>query len=307
VFPDHSIFSHSPIKHQKWGNFWAGSTLVWRKGTFMLLVFAFCGANLPVMAADWRCGADIIAGDPQALLPMDRESVWHDVQLNIEAVDAFTAAELPGKSFRLADIAFVPGYEDAARAWLEQANANKVSVTPLAEQPDFLGRIPVRIQNEGVGDWHAELLAAGLAMLVPESGQDVSELIGIEDTAVKNQSGIWSDPSPETAYYVRAHDAAAENPPTARDAIGRFAVIDGTIRSIEHQEWRSYLNFGSNWREDFTIALDATVRDAFANGGDFQDIMQDWVGQEVRVRGVIENRGGPYITLENPFWLCLDR
>ncbi len=280
---------------------------MWRKCTLMLLVVVFCGVNLPVMAADWRCGADIIAGDAQTLLSTDPRPVWHDVQLNIEAVDAFTAAELPGKSFRLADIAFVPGYEDAARAWLEQASTNKVSITPLAERSDFLGRLPVRIQDEGVGDWHAELVAAGLGMLVPESRQDVSELIGIEDTAIENQSGIWSDPSPEPAYYVRAHDAGAENIPIARDAIGRFAVIDGTIRSIEHQEWRSYLNFGSNWREDFTIALDATFRDAVANGEDFQDILQDWVGQEVRVRGVIENRGGPYITLENPFWLCLAR
>ncbi|AXO13586.1 hypothetical protein DY252_04655 [Thalassospira indica] len=307
MFLDHSIFSHSPIKHQKWGNFWAGSTLVCRKGTFMLLVVAFCWANLPVMAADWRCGADIIAGDAQTLLSTDPKPVWHDVQLNIEAVDAFTAAQLPGKSFRLADIAFVPGYEDAARAWLEQASANKVSITPLAERSDFLGRIPVRIEDQVIGDWQAELLAAGLAMLLPESGQDVSELIGIEDAAIKNHSGIWSDPSPATAYYVVAVDAGGEKTPTASDAIGRFAVIDGTIRSIEHQEWRSYLNFGSNWREDFTIALDATLRDAFANGEDFQDILQDWVGQEIRVRGVIENRGGPYITLENPFWLCLAR
>lgn len=280
---------------------------MWRKCTLMLLVVVFCGVNLPVMAADWRCGADISAGDAQTLLSTDPRPIWHDVQLNIEAVDTFTAAELPGKSFRLADIAFVPGYDDAARAWLEQASANKVSITPLAEQPDFLGRIPVRIQGEGVGDWRAELLAAGLAMLVPESGQDVSELIRIEDTAIKNQSGIWSDLGPETAYYMRAHDTGAENIPTARDAIGRFAVIDGTIRSIEHQEWRSYLNFGSNWREDFTIALDATVRDVVVNGEDFQDILQDWVGQEIRVRGVIENRGGPYIALENPFWLCLAR
>ncbi|GAA0611645.1 MULTISPECIES: hypothetical protein [Thalassospira] len=273
----------------------------------MLLVVVFCGANLPVMAADWRCGADIIAGDAKTLLSTDPRPVWRDVQLNIEAVDAFAAAELPGKSFRLADIAFVPGYGDAARVWLEQASANKVSITPLAERSDFLGRIPVRIEDQVIGDWQAELLAAGLAMLVPESDQDMSELIGIEDTAIKNHSGIWSDPSPETAYYVRAHDAGAENIPTARDAIGRFAVIDGKIRSIEHQEWRSYLNFGSNWREDFTIALDATLRDAFANGEDFQDILQDWVGQEIRVRGVIENRGGPYIALENPFWLCLAR
>ena len=44
--------------------------------------------------------------------------------------------------------------------------------------------------------------------------------------------------------------------------VGRFAVIDGVVKSIEHQEWRSYLNFGKDWRSDFTIALGAEVREA---------------------------------------------
>jgi hypothetical protein len=209
----------------------------------------------------------------------------------------------------LADVAFVPGYEDAALMWLRTASTHKVSMTRLARQPDFFGRMPVRIQDQVAGDWHAALLAAGLAMLVPETGQyiaqDLSALMKIEDTAIRNRSGMWSDQGSETAYYGVAHLAGAANIPTARDAIGRFAVIDGTIKSIEHQEWRTYLNFGSNWREDFTIALDAATRDAMAQQADLDSAFQDWVGQKVRVRGVIENRGGPYIALHNPLWLCL--
>ncbi|KJE35695.1 hypothetical protein UF64_06010 [Thalassospira sp. HJ] len=277
-----------------------------QKGAVMLFGAALCAVNLPAMAADWRCGTDIIAtADTQTDLASRPTPVWRDVQLNIDAVDAFSVSDLPGKSFRLADLGFVPGVEDAARAWLERARANKVSIMPLSEQADFLGRTPVLINDPVVGDWREVLLAAGLAMLVPETGQDISHLIGIEDTAIQSKSGMWSDQGAETAYYVVADDAADGDSPTASNAIGRFAVIDGTIRSIEHQEWRSYLNFGSNWREDFTIALDATLRDSFAQGGDFQGVLDTWVGQKVRVRGVIENRGGPYITLDNPFWLCL--
>ena len=246
-----------------------------------------------------------MTGDVQTLRSTDRASVWHDVHLTIDAVDAFSTSRHPGKSFRLADVAFVPGYQDAALAWLQKASKSKVSVTTLADKADYLGRTPVDVDDRVAGDWRAKLLAAGLAMLVPETGQDVADLIRFEDAAIESRSGMWSDKNTETAYYAVADSLGNVGVPTARDAIGRFAVIDGTIKSIEHQEWRSYLNFGANWREDFTIALDATARDAFARNGDVQTTFEDWIGQKVRVRGVIENRGGPYIALDDPLWLCV--
>jgi hypothetical protein len=306
VFLDHSIFSRSKIWHQKWGNFWAGSLFLRRKWALMLLVLIGCAANQPVNAAGWRCGTDaIITGDRQTLQANGPAGVSRDVHLKIEAVDAFSTSQHPGKSFRLADIAFVPGYEDAALAWLRKASLHKVSVTMRADHPDYLGRTPVDVDDPVVGNWRAKLLAAGLAMLVPETGQDIATLIGLEDGAITNRSGLWSDKKVHTAYYGIANRTGDDDVPTARDAIGRFAVIDGTIKSIEHQEWRSYLNFGSNWREDFTIALDADARDAFTQNGDVRGTFEDWIGQKVRVRGVIENRGGPYIALEDPLWLCL--
>lgn len=272
----------------------------------MLLVVVFCYANVPVIAADWRCGADVVTnGDTQTLRSYDPVSLWHDVHLKIDAVDAFSTSGHPDKSFRLAGLAFVPGYENAALAWLRNASANKVSMSAFANQPDYLGRTPVDVNDRVVGGWRTNLLAAGLAMLVPETRQSVAHLMGGEDIAIKSRSGMWSDKGAETANYVVAHRAEGDDVPAARDAIGRFVVIDGTIRSVEHQEWRSYLNFGSNWREDFTIALDARARDVFARNGDVQSSFQSLIGQKVRVRGVIENRGGPYVALENPLWLCL--
>ncbi|NIY75523.1 hypothetical protein HED22_07705 [Thalassospira sp. HF15] len=233
--------------------------------------------------------------------------VWRNVFLGIDAIDGLTASQVPNKLFRLADIAFVPDYEGAARERLLELSAQKVTVKALSDQPDFLGRTSVRIDSENVGDWRAVLLKDGLAMLLPETGQNVDDLIRAEDGAIKGRTGMWSARDPDTAYYGVADREDSEATPTARDAIGRFAVIDGEIRSIEHQEWRSYLNFGAHWREDLTIALDATIRDAFAQDEDFQSTMNDWIGQKVRVRGMVESRGGPYIAVQEPLWLCLSR
>lgn len=271
-----------------------------------LLVGSLCVGNFSVMAADWRCGMDIIAApDMETQISVEAKHAWKDLHLNIDAVDAFSASAFPGKSFRLADIAFAPEYENEAMAWLEKASADTVSVRVLADHADYLGRLPVDVHDPVTGDWRAGILNSGLAMLVPETGDDVTYLMGIEDSAIKGQVGIWSAQEAQTAYYVVANHVGDAEIPTARDAIGRFAVVDGIIRSIEHQEWRSYLNFGSNWREDFTIALDARARDMFARNGDVQSSFQSLIGQKVRVRGVIENRGGPYVALENPLWLCL--
>lgn len=118
--------------------------------------------------------------------------------------------------------------------------------------------------------------------------------------------GMWTDQNASTSYHVSAHPASAgKDLPSVTDAIGRFVVVDGIIQSIEHQEWRSYLNFGKDWRRDFTIALGKEVRESLFGAQDFQSGLNRLVGAKTRVRGVIENRGGPYIALHNLAWFCV--
>ncbi len=233
--------------------------------------------------------------------------ILNGLHLNIDAVDVFTPNGATDGPFRLADVAFVPGYELQANARLQGLSRQKVLVTAVSERPDFLGRRPARIESSLDGDWRKVLLAEGLAMLVPDDGHEIDSLINVEDAAIRGKLGLWSELGLDASFYFVANGSRKNAIPTANDAVGRFAVIDGTIKSIEHQEWRSYLNFGANWREDFTIALDASMRDAFAQGEDFQNVLKGWIGKKVRVRGVIENRGGPYIALRDPRWLCLAR
>lgn len=303
MFCDRSIFSVSPIKHQEWGDFRAGLVPARCHAAMLVFVGLTCAANLSAAASEWRCGNGSIEAMEAA--ETERGEILDGLHLNIDAVDAFTPNGAMDGPFRLADVAFVPGYEHQANARLQELSAQKVLVTAASDRPDFLGRRPARIESSLDGDWRKVLLAEGLAMLVPDDGHEIDSLINFEDAAIRGKLGLWSEPGPDASFYFVANGSGKNAIPTASDAVGRFAVIDGTIKSIEHQEWRSYLNFGANWREDFTIALDASMRDAFARGADFQNVLKGWIGQKVRVRGVIENRGGPYIALRDPTWLCL--
>ncbi|KZB71050.1 hypothetical protein AUQ43_09475 [Thalassospira sp. MCCC 1A01148] len=269
----------------------------------LVFVCLTCATNLSAAASEWRCENGSI--EVMEAAETERGEILDGLHLNIDAVDAFTPNGAMDGLFRLADVAFVPGYEHQAKARLQELSRQKVLVTVASDRPDFLGRRPARIESSVDGDWRKVLLAEGLSMLVPDDGPEIDSLINVEDAAIRGKLGLWSELGPDASFYFVANGSRKNAVPTASDAVGRFAVIDGTIKSIEHQEWRSYLNFGANWREDFTIALDASMRDAFAQGEDFQNVLKGWIGQKVRVRGVIENRGGPYIALRDPTWLCL--
>ena len=60
---------------------------------------------------------------------------------------------------------------------------------------------------------------------------------------------------------------------------------------------RAYLNFGEDWRSDFTIALDARTRRLFeAEAID----LKAYEGRRLRVRGWLKSRNGPMIEVTHP-------
>ncbi len=66
--------------------------------------------------------------------------------------------------------------------------------------------------------------------------------------------------------------------------------MEGRIRSIGERQQRTYLNFGSNWANDFTIIIPkrtwATLRDRGLSARFLN-------GRRVRGRGLIEAWRGP--------------
>jgi hypothetical protein len=58
-----------------------------------------------------------------------------------------------------------------------------------------------------------------------------------------------------------------------------------------------YVNFGRRWTRDFSVTILKRLRRTFAAAGDDLNQLE---GRRIRVRGWIEQRGGPLIAAETP-------
>lgn len=142
------------------------------------------------------------------------------------------------------------------------------------------------------GAWaQGTLLAAGLARVRPSrrNPEMAAQMIALEDKVRKEEKGLWDDPR-----------NAVLTPGTAMNGIGQLAAVEGRIVNAATVGNIMYVNFGPDWRTDFTIGIDNDVRrDLLAAGLDPMKMG----GTVVRVRGWLRDYNGPYMDLLNPAWL----
>ncbi|MGF1461803.1 MAG: thermonuclease family protein [Maricaulaceae bacterium] len=138
------------------------------------------------------------------------------------------------------------------------------------------------------------LLSEGWARVSPEQ-QDASRLdalLAAERSARAARRGVW-----RSAYYaVRPAEAAG---PWA----GRFQIIEGVVVDVAEVRSRLYLNFGADWRRDFTVTVPPRERKRFEAAG------TDWFalpGVRVRARGWVEDVNGPSLRVDHPGQLEID-
>lgn len=137
-----------------------------------------------------------------------------------------------------------------------------------------------------------ELVARGLARAYsfPDNRACMRQLLQAEEKARKAQQGIWHT---KHAFAVRQ----ASRPQTLYRYINRFEIIEGEIVKVGQTRKSVYLNFGRNWRKDFTVMIGARDKKRFTRAGiDFDKL----AGQRVRVRGWLESWNGPMLKLTHP-------
>jgi endonuclease YncB( thermonuclease family) len=139
------------------------------------------------------------------------------------------------------------------------------------------------------GLWiQGELLRRGLARVYSfaDNRALVPQMLALEAEARGARRGIWADPF----YAVRTAEDVERH-------IGGFEVVEARVIDVAIVRGRAYLNFGADWRSDFTVTLAPDVRRRFESEGIAPESYQ---GRRVRVRGWIKSFNGPMIEATHP-------
>lgn len=148
------------------------------------------------------------------------------------------------------------------------------------------------LAEKNSGMWvQGALVLNGLARVRPsELNPDMAEpMLTLEEQAREASRGLWAD-----------QKYAVLSPETASTGLHHWAIIEGTVHGSAMAGNTIYLNFGPDWRTDFTVGIKPEVRRELAKLG--IDPLQ-FANKHVRVRGWLESYNGPYIELMHPVWI----
>jgi hypothetical protein len=182
--------------------------------------------------------------------------------------------------------------DEAIGALTDVVRGRVVALAAQWPKEDRYGRLraQVFISEDVAQPWlQLELLHRGLARvsIAPDRRECAGELYAAEDEARRSRKGIWS----RATYAVRAPSDAL-----AGDA-NTFQIVKGRVFSADIRGGRGYLDFGSDWRHDFTVTISpADMKTFHAVGVD----PQSYEGKAVRVRGWVESQRRPEIAVAGP-------
>lgn len=174
-----------------------------------------------------------------------------------------------------------------ALATLESLALNQpLRVEPLGKTPDRHGRTVAMAYREDGSLLQAEMLRAGMGWVYtfPDSRRHAPTLLAAESEAEKAGRGVWAHP-----------DYAILGAEKADGYAGEFRLVQGAIQNAAQVRGRYYLNFGDDWKTDFTVTIERSNLKHFDKA--WLDALP---GKTVRVRGWLFQRNGPAMTLSHP-------
>jgi len=141
---------------------------------------------------------------------------------------------------------------------------------------------PLWIQEEMIRQGYARVYSWA------DTYQDSERLYRAEREARKAGRGIWGDPF----YAVRKPD-----PNVLAQDVDSFQIVEGVVVSTADIRGTLFLNFGSDYKTDFTVTIERRDVKRFKKAGLDPLALE---GARVRVRGWIEIYNGPAIYLDHP-------
>ena len=255
-------------------------------------------------AATCGCFSATAQERPRPAFPCGGETLARGV-IAARLIDGRTFVLADGREVRLAAIevpALSPSQDTeespgmAAREALaaELGGAEIVLRQAEPQKTDRYGRIVAYAFTTRDGterSAQAGLIGGGFARVAARVGGRAcaAELLSREDAARRAKLGLWA-----SSYYESLN---ADDPAAVLAAIGRFALVEGKVVSVRESGATIYANFGRRWSEDFTVTILKRNERSFTAAGLEPKKL---AGRRVRVRGWIEERGGPWIEAARP-------
>lgn len=217
-----------------------------------------------------------------------------------EVFDGDTVLTTKGEHIRLVNInspevahdnMLAQPFGDEARRYLtNRAKGKKIEVKPAKKKLDKYKRTLAEIFLDGQS-LNREMVAVGLAHVYtfPDNSEDVKDLLTVEAQARDAHKGLWQDKRWEVI------PATGTVPDTW---IGQFHLVEGRVKNVVPMKDQIYLNFGDNWREDFTVEIPRKFLAKFtAQKIDPATYYRD---KKLRVRGVLKPVNGVLVTATHP-------
>jgi endonuclease YncB( thermonuclease family) len=209
---------------------------------------------------------------------------------NVTAVrDGRTLLLDDGRELRLAAIEVG---NDSRSALQMLVGDRRLRLARLGADHDRYGRlVAFAFAGEAPQSLQAALLEQGQARVSARIGDKAcaDALLRTERAARAAGRGLWADPN--------FAPLQAENLTRLQAERGHFALVEGKVLSVRESGATIYVNFGRRWTRDFTITILRRLGRAFAAAGLEPKQLE---GRRIRVRGWIEQRGGPIIAAEAP-------
>jgi endonuclease YncB( thermonuclease family) len=151
---------------------------------------------------------------------------------------------------------------------------------------DRYGRTVAQVFADGT--WvQAELLRVGQARAAPDRASTpcAKALLAAEAEGRERGLGQWR-------FGFRVHE-----PNSLSNRTGTFQIVEGNVVTASVTRGRAYINFGADYRTDFTVTIGPEEMRIFRQA---KFDIASLAGKRIRVRGWVEFYNGPEITITTP-------
>ena len=248
-----------------------------------------------LMAAAFAPGAANAAPASRAVKPLACPSAGTRAVALAKVTDGSTFVTSEGTEVRLAGV-LAPGeggeslsssQADGARGALARALGTGPLTLGLDDGArDRYGRVLAQVFANGT--WvQAAMLRAGEFRVAPDrvSAPCALLLLSAEGDARARRAGHWRD-----LFFLRT-------PEEIGNRAGTFQIVEGTVVSASLYRGRAYINFGADYRSDFTVTVAPADMRAFRQA---RFDVKTLTGQRIRVRGWVELYNGPEMQIATP-------